>query len=114
MLDVAELKPGDRYVHAGVIVTILRDREPWVDFFDREMFQYWATRSDTGAEGWVRFGPGGMVQVVAPVPCDWQTAYGLPWSETCGKPAEPWRLWCAEHCQDYRDNYPHLSLPRTN
>lgn len=44
--------------------------------------------------------------------CTWQTAYGLPWSETCTNPAAPGSPWCAEHIQDARDLYPHLPLPK--
>jgi hypothetical protein len=43
--------------------------------------------------------------------CDWQTGYGLPWTETCGAPAAPDSPCCTEHIQDLKDNYPHSTVP---
>jgi hypothetical protein len=46
-----------------------------------------------------------------PRACSWQTAYGLPWAETCGTRTLAPHLYCAEHERDHRDLYPHLPVP---
>lgn len=39
------------------------------------------------------------------VTCQWQTAYGLPWTEYCGAD-KPYALpYCSEHTQELRENY---------
>lgn len=59
------LKPGDVITGPGnTEVTILRDREPWQDMFGQQLFRYWARRSDTHAEGWMTYGPAGVVSIV--------------------------------------------------
>ncbi|MFY1620082.1 hypothetical protein [Micromonospora sp. WMMD736] len=115
--EASALKPGDRYIRTAyntetgddedVIVTVLGEQQPCSDIFGRDMIRYWATRADTGAEGWVIFGPHALVKALK---CDWQTAYGLPWTETCDEPAAPGQPWCVEHCQDWQANYG-LPLP---
>lgn len=62
--QAAELQPGDSYEHAGTTVTVLREQERTVDLFGRPMLRYWASRADTGAEGWVMFGIAGVVAAV--------------------------------------------------
>jgi hypothetical protein len=52
---------GDSFAHAGVNVTVLRGGEPFQDRFGRTLTGYWCRRNDTGAEGYVPFGPGGVV-----------------------------------------------------
>lgn len=37
--------------------------------------------------------------------CDWQTAYGLPWTETCGAQKASDQPYCAEHMEDLIDMY---------
>lgn len=69
-MNADDLTPGDvirvnRYTAAegdtSTTVEILRPQEPWTDRFGRAMFRYWARRHDTGAEGWMSYGPGGIV-----------------------------------------------------
>jgi hypothetical protein len=68
-VPAAQLKPGDRYAGpGGVPVEIARERQPWTDRFGRDMYKYWARRTDTGAEGWVLFGPAGVVRALEPAP----------------------------------------------
>ena len=73
LTDAGTLRPGDvlltdEYgsIAEGAVLnvrnTILRDRAPYRDRFGREMFRYWARREDTGAEGWMTYGPGAMVR----------------------------------------------------
>ena len=44
--------------------------------------------------------------------CLWQTAYGLPHTETCGKRLRKGRVFCAEHERDNEELYPHLPRKR--
>lgn len=55
------LKAGETIAYRGTQVEILRDAEPCKDTLGREMFHFWARRLDTGAEGWLMFGEGGVV-----------------------------------------------------
>lgn len=54
--------PGDEcdepYRGGVVVVAILGEREAHTHHLLGEQFRFWARRSDTGAEGWVVFGPG--------------------------------------------------------
>lgn len=64
--EAATLKAGDTYNFGygdeDIVVTILKDQEPWEEPFGRPgFFKFWVSRSDTGAQGWVCFGPGGKV-----------------------------------------------------
>jgi hypothetical protein len=67
IVDASTLKPGDR-IHvpyeANVDVTILREAEPCRDRFGRELQRFWSRREDTGAEGFMSYGPGGIVHLV--------------------------------------------------
>jgi hypothetical protein len=61
-MDAAKLKVGQTFPYRETRVTILRGQEPWNEPFGRPgFFRYWALREDTGAEGWMEFGPGGAV-----------------------------------------------------
>ncbi len=73
LTDAGTLRPGDVLLTdeygsiaegaaQNVRVTILREREPYRDIFGRTMFRYWARREDTGQEGWMSYGPGGVVR----------------------------------------------------
>lgn len=55
------LRAGETITYRGTQVEILRDREPCTDILGRTMFHFWARRLDTGAEGWLMFGEGGVV-----------------------------------------------------
>lgn len=59
-----DLMPGDAFDRDGVRVTVLRPGEPHVDRFGRAMRRFWCRREDTGLEGWVEFGSGGVVREV--------------------------------------------------
>lgn len=64
----AELTADQVIRYRGTRVTILRDAEPWTEPFGRPgFFRFWSVRHDTGAEGWMPFGPGGVVDLVGPV-----------------------------------------------
>lgn len=52
-----DLRPGDRFDREGTAVTVMREGEPWRDRFGLSLVRFWCSRSDTGAEGWVAFGP---------------------------------------------------------
>lgn len=56
----ADLKVGDTFPYQGVDVTVLGEVEPHTDRFGRTLSQFWAKRLDTGAEGWIIYGPGGV------------------------------------------------------
>ena len=60
-LNAETLEPGDRFSLRGANVVVLGEKEPWTDPFGRAMFRYWSRREDTGQEGYVPFGPGGVV-----------------------------------------------------
>lgn len=53
----SSLTPGGRFPYASTWVTVLRAPEPATDIFGRPMVRVWAKRDDTGAEGWMLFGP---------------------------------------------------------
>lgn len=57
------LKPGDAFVMRGIPCVVMKPHEECKDLFGREMSRFWAYRADTGAEGWVMYGPGGVVEV---------------------------------------------------
>lgn len=65
-MNAADLVPGDRFLSLDVPVEVLREREPWLDPFGRRgHFRCWCRREDTGAEGWMHFGPDGAVDLLA-------------------------------------------------
>lgn len=64
MKKAETLRAGDMFMSRGVMVTVLRDQEPWTDRFGQKLFRFWCKRADSGAEGWMTFGPNGVV------PCD--------------------------------------------
>jgi hypothetical protein len=66
-VEAMGLVPGSRFSQQGINTTVLGQREPFRDPFGREMFQVMARREDTGAEGWVRFGPDGSFSPPIPV-----------------------------------------------
>jgi hypothetical protein len=61
-IDPADMEPGDRflYLHRDVtiVVVVLRERDECTDRFGRAQWRYWCRREDSGAEGFMRFGPG--------------------------------------------------------
>lgn len=62
-----QLRPGDRveaspHTNPGVVVRILRESEQGRDPFGRPITRYWGVREDTGEEGFISFGPGGVVR----------------------------------------------------
>lgn len=61
-------------------------------------------------QGYSRRTAGGFVFVSGPDyrpdTCEWQTGYGLPWTETCGAELDGDEPWCAEHVQTLADLYP--------
>lgn len=60
---VASMVAGDRFHYCDTTVLILRDAVDSVDRFGRTMLKFWATRDDTGAEGWIEFGPDATVEL---------------------------------------------------
>jgi len=62
-VDVSDVQPGMTFLYRGTRVRVLRAPEGWVDRFGRDMLRFWATREDTGAEGWMPFGPGVSILV---------------------------------------------------
>lgn len=64
-MNPATMAPGDRYMERDIVVTILRDREEYSHWLVGPGYRYWATRSDTGAEGFVEFGPGAADRIPA-------------------------------------------------
>jgi len=48
---------GDTFRHRDVMVTVLEVGVPCRDRFGRDMIRLWCRREDTGAEGWIVFGP---------------------------------------------------------
>ncbi len=60
IIEGDDLHAGVVVVYSGVRTTILGDKpEPAKDFFGRDMKRIFARREDTGAEGYLMFGPGG-------------------------------------------------------
>lgn len=57
-VDVSDVQPGMTFLYRGTRVRVLRTAEGWVDRFGRDMLRFWAAREDTGAEGWMTYGPG--------------------------------------------------------
>jgi hypothetical protein len=59
----ADIEPGDRFTASGVEVVALRHpvagSEPW----GSPTLRIWAKRSDTGAEGFVTYGPSAKVEL---------------------------------------------------
>jgi hypothetical protein len=60
-IDATNLGVGDVFYRNNVAVTVLRASEPCTDRFGQPLFRFWCSRADTGAEGWVTFGSGGVV-----------------------------------------------------
>lgn len=68
--DIAQ---GDQWHHwtygadgnMPITVESLREPEPWVDRFGRDMLKVWSKRLDTGREGWTLWGETGTVHVIA-------------------------------------------------
>jgi hypothetical protein len=56
-----DLKPGDAFETRGTVVTFLGKVEVGADLFGRATIKLWCSRADTGAEGWMTFGPEGIV-----------------------------------------------------
>lgn len=63
LLTAADLRPGVRFKYSGHPVEILRDREKRKDRFGQELDSWWSRRIDTGDEGYVSLGPGGVLRV---------------------------------------------------
>jgi hypothetical protein len=63
ILTADDLRPGVRFKYNGHPVEILRDREQRKDRFGRELDSWWSRRIDTGDEGYVSLGPGGVMRV---------------------------------------------------
>ena len=63
LLTVADLRPGVRFKYNGHPVEILRDREQRKDLFGQQLDSWWSRRIDTGDEGYVSLGPGGVLRV---------------------------------------------------
>lgn len=67
-MRATDLEVGDRYhfdyASPPTIVQILGEHEPWTDPFGRDFFRFWARDESTGNEGWVPFGPSGVVREV--------------------------------------------------
>jgi hypothetical protein len=70
LIDAVDLRPGDRVEGApctdpGVVVTILREGEQTTEtvpaLAGRPVLRYWGRREDTGAEGFLSYGPGARV-----------------------------------------------------
>lgn len=62
----ANLKPGDQFLRVeynkpDITITVVRAKEPTQDRFGRDLFRFWCRREDTGQEGYMDFGPGGVV-----------------------------------------------------
>lgn len=62
------LVPGDVLVYAGVRCTVLVAATPAPDLFGRTMLHVWASRADTGARGWLIYGPDAVVELVGTEP----------------------------------------------
>jgi hypothetical protein len=55
---VSSLVPGDTFGYYDIAtVTVLRAPEKHADMFGREQLRIWAKRHDTGAAGYMFFGP---------------------------------------------------------
>lgn len=62
-LSANDLRPGVRFKYDGHPVEILRDREQRVGRFGQMLEAWWSRRADTGDEGYVYLGPGGILRV---------------------------------------------------
>jgi hypothetical protein len=61
-LDARDVKAGMQFQYQGVTVRVLRDPEPYEEpRFGMKLIRFWATREDTGAEGWMQFGPTALI-----------------------------------------------------
>lgn len=62
-----DIRPGDTivypYEHPPVRVVVLRDAIKEPDHFGRPLMRFWCRREDTGAEGYMSYGPGGIAHV---------------------------------------------------
>lgn len=72
IIAAERLAPGDRIhveLEGGVAVTVLRDGVQSVESFGpiagRPCLRYWCRREDTGAEGFMTYGPGGVALVIS-------------------------------------------------
>jgi hypothetical protein len=67
-ITLDRLTPGDVYrnAHPETDVLVLSGTRPTTDRLDRPMLTFWARRTDTGAEGWITFGVGGLTRDVRP------------------------------------------------
>lgn len=70
IVPAERLTPGDR-IHValeGVVVTVLRPGVEAVEscgpIAGRPCLRVWGRREDTGAEGFMTYGPGGVAQVM--------------------------------------------------
>ena len=63
LLTAADLKPGIRFKYNSHPVEILHGPEKRKDRFGQELDSWWARRIDTGDEGYVSLGPGGILRV---------------------------------------------------
>jgi hypothetical protein len=63
ILRAADLRPGVRFRHNGHPIEILRSLEKRKDRFGLELDSWWSRRIDTGDEGYVSLGPGGVLRV---------------------------------------------------
>lgn len=63
ILTAADLRPGVRFKYNGHPVEILRGLEKRKDRFGQELSSWWSRRIDTGDEGYVSLGPGGVLRV---------------------------------------------------
>ena len=69
--DAASLKTGDvvliEYLGTDIRCTILRDAEPGREtvwpLAGRPCVRFWARREDTGAEGYMTYGPNGVARL---------------------------------------------------
>jgi hypothetical protein len=63
ILTADDLRPGVRFKYNGHPVEILRGLEKRKDRFGLELDSWWLRRIDTGDEGYVSLGPGGVLRV---------------------------------------------------
>jgi hypothetical protein len=90
IVDAMTLQPGDMIRIGGVNITILRERESGVEtvapLAGRPCIKFWACFTDNGKEGYLTYGPGGVVRLVTR---GWQRREGehpgweLPPSPAC-------------------------------
>lgn len=57
-----DLRPRDTFYRDNIKVTVIGPVQNVTDLFGRAMIRYWCSREDTGDEGWMVFGPGGVVE----------------------------------------------------